>query len=90
MINSGQPPYTVIWNPVAGLINPNVLNPGFNLDTTTTYVLTVMDGNNNTVYDTVTFTVMLTPDDSIASIGNTLFVMGFMIPFSCQAIIRNS
>jgi hypothetical protein len=76
MINSGQPPYTVIWNPVAGLINPNVLNPGFNLDTTTTYVLTVTDGNNNTVYDTVTFTVLLTPDDSIASIGNTLFCYG--------------
>jgi len=54
----GRPDITYSWSPVAGLSNPNVLNPIASPIATTTYTLTVIDTNQlactNFFADTIT------------------------------------
>ena len=54
----GRPDITYSWSPVAGLSNPNVLNPIASPIATTTYTLTVIDTNQlactNFFDDTIT------------------------------------
>ncbi len=50
---SGTPPYTYQWAPSASLSATNVSNPFASPTSTTTYVVTVTDGNSNTSSDTI-------------------------------------
>ena len=49
--------YTYSWSPTIGLSDPDSLVTDCNVDTTTTYILTITDNLNNAVYDTVLVTV---------------------------------
>jgi len=48
---------TYSWTPAAGLSNPNVADPMASPATTTSYIVTVTDGNNCSQMDTVIVTV---------------------------------
>jgi len=53
----GVSPYTITWTPSTGLSNPNILNPVASPGTSTTYKITVKDGNNCVAWDEVTVAV---------------------------------
>ncbi|MCD6124628.1 hypothetical protein J7J62_05600, partial [bacterium] len=63
--DKGVPPYTYIWTPAAGLNNPSSPNPIASPDTTTQYILTVIDSVNCIDEDTVVVTVKYPVVDSV-------------------------
>ncbi|MBN1755020.1 hypothetical protein JW877_02295 [bacterium] len=65
-ISRGIPPYTIQWFPTAFLTNPNITNPGAFPETTTTYILTVMD--STLCSDTSTMTVNVDYPPSIENV----------------------
>jgi gliding motility-associated-like protein len=52
--SGGNPPYTYLWSPATGLSSSTVPNPTVNINTQTTYTLTVRDASNNIGTDVVT------------------------------------
>ncbi|MBN3035278.1 MAG: T9SS type A sorting domain-containing protein [Bacteroidales bacterium] len=70
--SGGTGTYTFSWSPVTGLSNPNIQNPIATPPTTTTYIVTVDDGNGN-VTDEVTVAVHeIPPTPVITQQGNSL------------------
>ncbi len=68
----GSGAYTYEWIPTTGLNNPNIANPVATPEETTTYTVTVDDGDA-TVTDDVTVTVNPTPDTpTVTQQGNLL------------------
>ena len=59
--NGGSGNYTYEWMPQSGLNNPNISNPVASPDETTTYTVTVNDGNSN-VSDEIMITVNPVPE----------------------------
>jgi adhesin HecA-like repeat protein len=59
---SGDSPYTYSWNPTAALDLTDPANPVANPIITTTYEITVTDGNGFTADDEITITVNPLPD----------------------------
>ena len=50
----GTEPYSYSWSPTTGLSNPNIANPTASPTVTTTYTLTVTDGDSETATDDMT------------------------------------
>jgi PKD repeat protein len=72
-VTGGEAAYVYSWSPVTGLNNPNVSNPVAKPAVTTTYTVTVTDGNGCQATDDITITVQpvltvtVTADDNILS-----------------------
>ena len=68
-VQYGVPPYSYSWSPCEGLSDCNVLYPEASPETTTTYILTVIDDSLNTATDTVVVFVDpctdVPPDESL-------------------------
>ncbi len=58
----GRPPYNYTWTPAMGLNNPKIARPFANPDSQTTYVITVIDARSDTVRDTLSVAVNLSPE----------------------------
>ncbi|MCD4746093.1 MAG: hypothetical protein K8R58_07325 [Bacteroidales bacterium] len=58
---SGEPPYSYYWSPETGLSDPYISNPVASPMITTTYTLSVTDGNACIGEDDVTVTVIQVP-----------------------------
>ncbi|CAN5452814.1 hypothetical protein BH23BAC1_BH23BAC1_17410 [soil metagenome] len=71
-------PYSYIWHPATGLNDVSLANPTANPQVTTTYIVTIIDGNGCTDTDDVTVTVdpALPPGPSISAGGATEFCLG--------------
>ncbi|MBN2174692.1 MAG: T9SS type A sorting domain-containing protein [Bacteroidales bacterium] len=63
----GSGNYSYLWSPSTGLNNPEIYNPVATPDVTTTYTVTVNDGNNS-ISDNVTITVNPIPDTPVVTI----------------------
>ncbi|MEL7529906.1 MAG: T9SS type A sorting domain-containing protein [Bacteroidota bacterium] len=81
-------PYTYAWSPAAGLSDPNIANPMATVDSTTTWVLTVMD-DCGTSTDTITITVDVaelslnsTPDNGSNNGSASVTQSGGIAPFT--------
>jgi PKD repeat protein len=72
-VTGGEAAYVYSWSPFTGLNNPNVSNPVAKPAVTTTYTVTVTDGNGCQTTDDITITVQpdltvnVTADDDILS-----------------------
>ncbi len=77
-VNSGKPPYTFNWSPTYGVNIVNGFHTVINIDTTTTYILTITDANNVTVSDTVTYTIYPKPFDTIIPLSTAFFCYGIL------------
>ncbi|MCD4665717.1 MAG: T9SS type A sorting domain-containing protein, partial [Bacteroidales bacterium] len=69
----GTGTYTYEWSPTTGLSDPNVQSPTATISETTTYTVTVSDGDNS-VTDEVTVTVNPVPDTPTISIDGNMLV----------------
>ena len=69
--NSG-PSTFYIWMPSDGLNDPAIANPMASPDTTTTYIVEVIDENNCTVRDTVTVEVLSPEINILSSVIDTI------------------
>lgn len=91
--SGGTSPYTFLWSPADGLDTLTAANPFANPQVTTDYILTVTDGENTVVKDTIRVTVnphpvvdagfdkMLTPGDTI-TLGGSPVATGSISPYS--------
>ncbi len=69
----GAGSYNYIWTPVEGLSDPNISNPVATPDATTTYTVTVNDGEN-TITDDIIISVNLIPETPTISIDDNMLV----------------
>jgi len=69
----GSGTYSFEWSPTTGLSNPNIANPVANPMSTTTYTVTVEDGDN-TITDDVEITVHEVPATPTISQNNNVLV----------------
>ncbi len=67
--SGGEPGYVYSWTPATGLSDPGIANPTANPDETTTYTLTVTDGNGCWETDDVTVTVNPLPIPYVLTLG---------------------
>ncbi|MBI5325650.1 MAG: T9SS type A sorting domain-containing protein [Ignavibacteriae bacterium] len=63
----GFPPYQYLWEPAAGLNNPNIANPTVNINTSSTFNLTVTESLGCVSYDTVEVTVIPFPQNKLTT-----------------------
>jgi hypothetical protein len=77
----GELDYEYVWTPTTGLNNPNIANPNASPEVTTTYTLTVTDGNGCVESDQTTITVHPLPSFSY-EISGTVFCFGEEITFT--------
>ncbi|MEA3505737.1 MAG: DUF4465 domain-containing protein [Bacteroidota bacterium] len=91
IVSGGTAPYTYSWTPTESLSDANIYNPYASPITTTEYVLTVTDAQNNTVTDNVTISVnhtltVRTCNDASITIGSSAklyaTVLGGVAPYS--------
>lgn len=64
LANGGSGSYTYAWEPITGLSNPSIANPTASPNATTTYTVTVDDGDN-VVSDEVTLVVHEVPENPV-------------------------
>lgn len=70
--SGGECPYTYAWTPSLGLNSATVARPFASPTATTTYVLTVTDGEGTSLSDSVVITVNPTPTASVGMAFDTL------------------
>jgi hypothetical protein len=64
LANGGSGSYTYAWEPTTGLSDPSIANPTASPDATTTYTVTVDDGDN-VVSDEITLVVHDVPENPV-------------------------
>jgi cytoskeletal protein CcmA (bactofilin family) len=79
--SGGTSPYNYSWSPSAGLDDDSIANPAASPSSTTQYIVTVTDADNNTAMDTVVVTIHPQPvanagSDQIITSGNSVQIGG--------------
>ncbi|MCL5991783.1 MAG: hypothetical protein M1419_06735, partial [Bacteroidetes bacterium] len=62
---NGIPPFQYVWQPATGLNDPTIASPTVNVNTSSTFNVTVTDSLGCVAYDTVTITVIPFPQNKI-------------------------